>query len=127
MIETTSIDPPYAAHFSDGEHMGIADTTEDKGGSQSGFRPHDLLEAAFACCLNMTVRMYADSHTIPLQEVRTKVTLDRETNPEEAIFRYEIILEGDLTEEERTKLLSAARACPIKKTLSRKISFASVE
>ena len=40
-----------------------SDNTPDKGGKGAGFRPHELLEAALACCMNMSVRMYAESHS----------------------------------------------------------------
>jgi putative redox protein len=70
----------------------------------------------------MTVRMYADRHDIPLQTVTTKVSLDR-TDPGEAVFRYEIEVTGDLTAEQKSRLLAAASACPVSKTLSRRIRF----
>lgn len=52
-------------------------TTPDKGGGNQGFRPHELLEAALATCMNIHLRMYAANHGIELGEVTTKVTLDR--------------------------------------------------
>jgi putative redox protein len=112
----------YQTRFSDGEHKGIADTTADKGGEHSGFRPHDLLEAALATCVNMTVRMYADNHGIQLRAVTTNVSLDR-THPDVVVFRYEVELDGELTEEQRNKLFQAASACPVRKTLSKIIRF----
>jgi putative redox protein len=114
----------YRTRFTDGEHEGIADTTADKGGEHSGFRPHDLLEAALATCVNMTVRMYADNHGIPVRGVTTNVSLDR-THPDEVVFRYEVELDGELTDEQRNKLFQAASACPVRKTLSKKIRFES--
>ena len=112
----------YQTRFSDGEHEGVADTTADKGGEHSGFRPHDLLEAALAACVNMSVRMYADHHGIPLRGVTTKVSLDR-THPDEVVFRYDLEVDGELTEEQRNRLLQASRACPVRKTLSKRIRF----
>ena len=114
----------YRTRFTDGEHEGIADTTADKGGEHSGFRPHDLLEAALATCVNMTVRMYADNHGITVRGVTTNVSLDR-THPDEVVFRYEVELDGELTDEQRNKLFQAASACPVRKTLSKKIRFES--
>jgi putative redox protein len=122
MIIATSESPQYRTRFSDGTHDGMADTTAEKGGSDAGFRPHDLLEAALATCVNMTIRMYADNHGIPLQGVTTKVTLDRNTI-EQAIFKYEIEFVGDLEPLHAEKLLQAANACPVRRTLSRTIVF----
>src|SRR6266540_2895364 len=53
-----------------------ADTTVDKGGGSAGFRPHDLLEAALASCLTMSLRMCAEKYDIPFSEIRTKVSLN---------------------------------------------------
>jgi putative redox protein len=112
----------YQTRFTDGEYEGVADTTADKGGEHSGFRPHDLLEAALAACVNMSVRMYADHHGISLRGVTTKVSLDR-THPDEVVFRYDLEVDGELTEEQRNRLLQASRACPVRKTLSKRIRF----
>jgi putative redox protein len=112
----------YQTSFSDGEHEGVADTTADKGGEHAGFRPHDLLEAALAACVNMSVRMYADHHGIPLRGVTAKVSLDR-TDPDEVVFRYDLEVDGELTEEQRDRLVQASHACPVRKTLSKKIRF----
>ena len=112
----------YQTSFSNGKHTAYADTTEDKGGASSGFRPHELLEAALASCLNMHLRMYADTHNISLDEVQTTVTLDRSL-PNEVIFEYSIDLVGSLTKEQRQRLLQIAKTCPVHKTLSKVISI----
>jgi putative redox protein len=44
--------------------IAIVDTTSGKGGYGDGFHPHELLEAALATCMNMTIRMYAQKHAI---------------------------------------------------------------
>ena len=122
MITATSQTARYQTLFSDGVHQGFADAPADNGGQGDGFRPHELLEAALASCVSMTVRMYADHHAIPLNSVTAKVTLDR-SHPDETVFQYEIDVEGDLTPEQKDKLLHAASACPVRKTLSKRIRF----
>jgi putative redox protein len=122
MIRATSELTPYQTRFSDGEHQGVSDTTIDKGGKHAGFRPHDLLEAALATCVNMAVRMYADANGMSLRHVITNVSMDR-SRPDEVVFRYEVVLEGELTPEQERHLLQAANACPVRRTLSKRISF----
>lgn len=124
MIVSTSESPRYRTRFSDGTHDGLADTTNDKGGGHEGFRPHELLEAALATCVNMTVRIYAEYHGIPLAGVTTRVKLDSST-PDEATFHYEVEFDGDLTSEQKEKLLRAANACPVHRTLAKRIRFES--
>jgi putative redox protein len=120
MIGTRSEAIRYQTRFSGSKHEGTSDTTADKGGRQSGFRPHDLLEVALATCVNMAVRMFADNHGIPLRGVATNVSLAR-THPEEIVFRYEVGLDGELTEEQKDRWLRAASVCPVRRTLSRRI------
>lgn len=122
MIEANSKDIRYQTLFTNGKHSAISDTTPDKGGNESGLRPHDLLEAALASCMNMTLRMYADQHGIALSGVTTRVMLDR-SNPEESVFEYEIEFPCSLAENDREHLLEIAKKCPVRQTLSKRIKF----
>lgn len=122
MITARSQEAKYQVAFSDGTHSALADTTVDKGGGNSGFRPHDLLEASLATCLTMWLKMYADHHGYAIGTVETTVSIDR-SQAEESIFNYSIEISGELSEAEKDKLLKVARTCAVHKTLSKKISF----
>ena len=122
MITAKSGEPGFLVRFSNGLSEALADAGLDKGGTGQGFRPHDLLEASLAACMNMHVRMYAAEHSLPLTEVRTTVTLDR-GNPQETVFHYDIAVEGPLTEAQRKQVLASALDCPVRKTLSRPMCF----
>ena len=122
MIEAESESTPFAVRFSNGTESGRADATLDKGGAGEGFRPHELLEAALASCMNMNLRMYARRHSLPLVRVVTQVSLDR-SGENEAVFRYRLKLEGALSDEQRRQLQQVAEACPVRATLSRGVSF----
>jgi putative redox protein len=122
MIVSISGEKPYATIFTDGKSEAVCDTTIDKGGGGSGFRPHDLLEAAFACCLNISLRMLADKHQIPLCEAKVSVSLNRD-DPEQTVFEYAVELRGDLTAKQRRELVELAASCPVGRTISKKISF----
>jgi putative redox protein len=114
----------YRTQVSNGEFQTVADATVDHGGGGAGFRPHEFLEAALATCLNMTVRIFADRHGLALTGVQTTVSLDR-TVAGQTVFEYDIKVSGDLTAEETQRILQAAKACPVHKTLSGAISFRS--
>lgn len=122
MIEARSEQSRYQTQLTNGTHSITSDTTRDKGGSESGFRPHELLEAALASCLNMTLRMYAERYGIPLSAVTTRVKLDR-SKPEETVFEYEVDLQGELTDTERDRLINVAEKCPVRQTLSKHLGF----
>jgi putative redox protein len=125
MITAKSERERYKTSFAGGKHRGLADATVEKGGGESGFRPHELLEAGFACCMNMWLRMYADKHSMPLAGVETKVSINRD-KAGESVFEYSIELEGELTQKQRRELLKAAETCSVRQTLSRDISFKRV-
>lgn len=121
MIVSLSTDTPYKTIFTDGKREGFCDTTPDKGGGGSGFRPHDLLEAAVACCLNMNFKMFADKNKISLDEVKVSVALNRD-DPGETAFECRVELKGDLGPEER-QMMAGLGACAVSTTLSKKITF----
>ena len=125
MIRTENEEISYKTKFSNGEHSAFSDTTIDKGGSNSGFRPHELLEAAVASCMNMHIRMFAESHNMDVAEVRTEVSLNR-NEPESAVFEYKVEIDGKLSDLEKEKLIHVVQSCPVKKTLSKKLEFKDV-
>jgi putative redox protein len=126
MIICRSGENNFESVFSDSQHEGIADTTADKGGNGAGFRPHDLLEAAFATCLNIALRMRAQKLNIPLSQATTIVTLDR-SSPRETIFKYSIELGDNISPHQRNQLLSETATCAVRQTLLKKLSFTQVE
>jgi putative redox protein len=128
MIHATSEGPKFLTKFSNGSAAGLSDIATSQGGTGTGFRPHELLEAAVvATCVNMTIRVYAQTLGLPLEDVSTEVQLDR-TSANESILRYKVDLKGDqLSSQQRAKLLNAAKACPVKKTLSKAIRFEPAE
>lgn len=122
MITATGRCIPFQTEFTNGTILSCADAATDKGGGGEGFRPHELLEAALASCLNMTIRMCAVQHSIPLTSVNTVVRLDRSA-PEEVLFEYEISFAETMAEADRNLLMDAVRSCPVRNTLSKSIRF----
>ena len=46
------------------EYDVLVDTTLEKGGTGKCIRPHDLLEAALAACMNIAIRMEAQKNNL---------------------------------------------------------------
>jgi uncharacterized OsmC-like protein/pimeloyl-ACP methyl ester carboxylesterase len=92
----------------------LADEPVEVGGMGSGPTPYDLLCAALGACTAMTVRMYARRKGLALRRVRVCVGHAR-TKGEDLPdgFMREIALEGDLTDEERSRLIEIAERCPV--------------
>lgn len=122
MIRSTSLDVPYQMAFTNGSLDAVADLPIEKGGAGQGFGPHELLEAAFATCLTMTVQIYAAKHGIPLQAARCEVRIDRSL-PDAVVLNYALSFDGPLTDEQSTQLREAASRCPVARTLSGSISL----
>ncbi|HEX3150111.1 MAG TPA: OsmC family protein [Gemmataceae bacterium] len=117
MIRSTSLDVPYQTVFTNGTHDAIADVPVEKGGAGKGFGPHELLEAAFATCLTMTVQMYAAKHDIPLRGTRCEVRIDRAV-PNTVTLSYALAFDGPLTDEQSAQLRAAASKCPVARSLT---------
>jgi putative redox protein len=123
MIRATTEEERYLTKFTNGTGSGYADASADQGGTGTSFRPTELLEAALATCVNVTLRMYAEKHGIPLEDMITEVKLDY-GSPEETVFYYDIDLAGSaLTDEQRAKLFEVAKACTVRRILSKPVRF----
>ena len=94
----------------------LADEPIEKGGQDKGFSPKELLASSLGACTCATVRMYAERKSWPLAEIKVDVELiDGEG---ETKFSRKIELLGDLDEQQRTRILNVANACPIHKILT---------
>jgi putative redox protein len=111
--------------LSNGKNSIVADAPFENGGGARGFGPHELLEAALAACISMTVRMYASHHRIPLEGVTCAVRMIRKGA---AAVRFEHTLEllGGLSATEHETLHDVARASQMHQTLSSRIEFQAV-
>ena len=122
MIRANSQPARYLTQFTNGEHVCASDTTPDKGGGNLGFRPHELLEAALASCMNMTLRMIAEKHDIPVSGVSVAVSLNRSA-AEGPTFEYSVEFRSLLSQDQKEQLLSALDSCPVRTTLSKPLHF----
>ena len=96
----------------------LADEPVEVGGLGSGPTPYDLLCAALGACTAMTIRMYARRKEWPLRRVRVCVghARTKEEDPPDGFLR-EVALEGDLTDEQRSRLIEIAERCPVHASL----------
>lgn len=122
MIKASSGQDKYLVRASNGRFAVQTDAAHANGYRSEGLRPHELLEAALATSLNIAIRRQADRHGIPLRFATTRVEIERD-RADETAFACQIELHGDLNEEQRSLLLAAAEECPVRQTLSKKLSF----
>lgn len=103
-----------------GRHQLLADEPFSVGGADAGPAPFDFLMAGLGACTSMTLRMYAERKELPLTGIRValshrKIDIDGKQHDQ---IRREIFLAGNLSEEQRRRLLEIAGKCPVHRALS---------
>lgn len=103
------------------EHEFVADEPAKVGGADAGPSPFELLNAALGACTSMTLRMYADRKGWPVEDLEVEVTHERVKTDHDGGLREEfdraIRIEGDLTDEQRARLIEIANRCPVHRAL----------
>lgn len=105
-----------------GHHL-RADEEVEKGGDNTGAAPHELLLGALGACTAMTLKVYAERKGWPLKNVR--VRLNGATGEGGLAIVREVMIEGDLTAEQRQRLLEIADKCPVHRSLVGDISIST--
>ena len=122
MIITESGNEKYMTQVSNGLANIIADTAHAGDSGEEYFRPHDLLCAAFASCLNITIRMVLERMNLNYEKVIVKVNVNRDQE-NSTVFLYQAEIIGDIEDSTKEAVISKALNCPVRKTLSKNISF----
>jgi uncharacterized OsmC-like protein/pimeloyl-ACP methyl ester carboxylesterase len=118
-----------------GPHRMLADEPIAAGGDDTGPGPYDFVLAGLGACTSMTMRLYADRKSLPLE--RVTVTLkhskiyaqdcaecETKAGMLDQIDRV-IAMEGLLDAEQRKRLMEIADKCPVHRTLTSEIHIVS--
>jgi putative redox protein len=115
----------YRTSLTNGSHTIGADTLKDGIGGQTGLRPHELLEAALASCMAITLRMAAEAERIPLAGASVDVSVVRDV-PGQTVFEYDARFDGELDDGQVAALRAALDRSAVLRTLSASIAFRPV-
>jgi putative redox protein len=121
----------FRTQITAGAHTIVADEPKEVGGTDKGPSPYELLLAALGACTAMTLKMYVERKKLPVTDVEVLLSFDRihiddceSCVKEERLNEKEvqhisrlIYVTGDLTEEQKERLLYIAGRCPVHVTL----------
>lgn len=121
----------FRCRIAAGRHELIADEPRELGGTDAGPSPYELLLSGLGACTAITLRMYAERKKLPVTEIEVLLSFERihaedcESCTEEEKQREEriqhitrvIYVRGELTEDQRQRLLYIAGRCPVHVTL----------
>jgi putative redox protein len=104
-----------------GRHLVVVDEPLEVGGRDTGPTPMELVGAALAGCISITLQMVAQRKGWPLQGIATEVRLSKEPvegeRPRDA-FEVDVTLQGPLDEAMRAELTRIASRCPVHRLLA---------
>lgn len=117
----------FARDVQTDHHVWIADEPVASGGQDLGPDPYEHLLAGLGACTSMTLRMYADHKELALEDIHVELS-HRRSHGEDSkdsdskkrfvdVIERNITLKGDLTVEQRKRLIEIANRCPVHLTL----------
>jgi len=107
-----------------GDHLTRCDEPADKGGTDMGPTPQETLLAALGACEAITLRMYASRKGWALRDAKVHLTAAFVDGV--YVIKRQLTLEGDLDEEQRTRLHEIANRCPVQRAITGEVRIEDV-
>ena len=79
---------------------------------------------SLASCTAITLRMYADRKQWNVSKIKVEVASEKMDN--KTFFKREILIEGDIKEDQRQRLLQIANSCPVHRVLTNPIEISTI-
>lgn len=136
-VVTSTGNEDFTTEIRTGNHSFLADEPKSFGGKDLGPNPYDLLVAGLGACTSMTMQMYARRKKWPLERVNVHLQHSKihEKDCEDCednngakidVINKEIELFGDLSSEQKTRLMEIADKCPVHRTLHNQIKVSTI-
>jgi putative redox protein len=116
-------------------HALVADEPVSYGGTNLGPSPYDYLQAALGACTGMTIQMYATRKKWPLEAVVVRLRHEK-VHAQDCIdcensvnridhFERELEIHGELSQDQRERLLEISEKCPVHLTLHKDVKIST--
>lgn len=118
----------YRTELKINKHLLISDELQEFGGKDEGPAPGDYLCMALASCKAITLRMYAQRKNWKADVIKVKANLVKGTDMESGnnTFFCEVEIKGDISDEQKKRMLEISKACPFDKLLRKPSAIVSV-
>jgi putative redox protein len=115
----------YVTKLSMRGHLLVADEPQDNGGKDTGPTPTELILSGLAACTASTLRMYADRKDWEVERIDLELSIRIEKTENGQISHIETIIDitGNITAEQKERMLEIAGKCPIHKLLSNPVDI----
>lgn len=127
MMTLKSLDENFQCYMEIGKDRIMVDTFRKNGGTGFGIQPFELLEAAVAACMNITVRARAERAGIKLTNVQTRVKMNC-SDEGKLIFEYDYVIPGNFDDEANKLFADIINSSWLRQIMTyREIEFKKVE
>lgn len=125
----------YETIMTAGRHELTADEPESMNGEDHGPDPYDYLLMSLGSCTAITLRMYAERKKWPIEDIFVELRHHKD-HAEDCVdcddksakidkIDKEILVKGDLDQDQLDKLLEISHKCPVNRTLQGTIEMKS--
>lgn len=123
-VKVSSTDARYTQNIHIRQFDLVVDEPAELDGDDAGPKPTELLLGSLGACKAITLKMYAGRKGWPLERVDVELTEGMAGKRPQ--IQAALHLEGDLSEEQKQRLLIIADKCPIHKMLSASVDIHTV-
>lgn len=129
---TATLSAGTVVNISNGRHTWSADEPADKGGTDTGPTPYEMLLGSLAACTAVTLSLYANHKGIELEAVEATYEFDRvhaddcqdcenETTGFIDRITSAVRITGTFDDAQRKRLSQIVSRCPVHKTLENRV------
>jgi len=101
----------YQQEVKIGQHQLLADEPESLGGDDAGPSPMEFVLTGLGACTAITLRMYAEKKGLDIASITVALEHRRSPEGKHQVERV-VAVEGNLTDEQRARLLEIVNRCP---------------